>query len=44
MHVLPMHALEYHNHILELEMANVFENNFPENENFKADMNSQITE
>lgn len=42
--VVYTHAQEYFNPILELEKANVFENNFPENGNFKAYMNSQIPE
>lgn len=42
--ILHMHALEYLNHILEHEMANVFENDFPEKENSNAYMNSQITQ
>ena len=42
--IVYLHALEYLNHILELVRANIFENNFPEKEKFKAYMNSRITE
>lgn len=31
-----MYALEYLTPTLEFERANVFENNFPENENFRT--------